>query len=87
MGGFLLTLFAVVCLSAWTACKEDELDAELSRNYCKNCGAEMLSSDKFCVVCGAVNDKYVAGDAGSEPQSDDFCEDVSQMADDDAVEP
>lgn len=84
MGGFLLTLFALIGLSAWTAYKEDELNTELSRNYCENCGAEMLETDEHCVICGADNAKFVKESSNEEAAQGVV---VSEVCDEDEVMP
>lgn len=57
MGALLFLLAGLVGLSAWTASMEDALDAELSRDYCEECGAEILEDDECCIICGAKSAK------------------------------
>lgn len=72
MLSFFLVLFGTVALSVWTAEAEAAWEAEQARNYCPICGAEMLKSDKHCIICGETNPKYVDPDATVvEPQKEE----------------
>ena len=56
--GLLLILGLAIAASVWAGIAEENLDAEMARVYCGECGTELIAGDRVCVMCGTLSPKY-----------------------------